>query len=112
LGVLALGNVLLAWRLMSLGKNLTDTVVMRREHTLVVRGPYAKVRHPFYDCVGLIVAGSALLAANWFIAAAGTLLFVMFAIRCLIEEATLIARFGDEYRRSMERTGRFLPKGG
>ena len=110
LGVFVLGNVLLAWTLMSLGKNLTDTVVTRREHTLVVSGPYAKVRHPFYDCVGLIVAGSALLAANWFIAAAGTLLFVMFALRCPIEEGKLIARFGDEYRRYMERTGRFIPK--
>jgi protein-S-isoprenylcysteine O-methyltransferase Ste14 len=110
LGLFVVGDVLLTWTLISLGKNLTDTVVTRREHTLVVSGPYAWVRHPFYDCVGLIVAGSALLAANWFIAAAGTLLFVMFATRSAIEEEKLIARFGDEYRRYTQRTGRFIPK--
>jgi protein-S-isoprenylcysteine O-methyltransferase Ste14 len=109
LGLFVLGDLLLTWTLMSLGKNLTDTVVTRREHTLVVTGPYRWVRHPFYDCVGLIIAGSALLTANWFVAAAGTLLFVMFATRCSIEEEKLIARFGDEYRQYMERTGRFIP---
>ena len=66
--------------------------------------------YPFYDCVGLIIAGSALLAANWFVAAAGSVLFVMFTVRCRIEEGKLIARFGDEYRRYMERTNRFVPK--
>jgi protein-S-isoprenylcysteine O-methyltransferase Ste14 len=31
---------LLFWTFHSLGKNLTDTVVTRREHTLVTHGPY------------------------------------------------------------------------
>jgi protein-S-isoprenylcysteine O-methyltransferase Ste14 len=110
LGVFVLGGCLLTWTLISLGKNLTDTVVTRREHNLVVSGPYRWVRHPFYDCVAMLVAGSALLAANWCTALTGGLLFVMFATRCRIEEEKLVARFGDEYRRYMEHTGRFLPK--
>ena len=44
---------LLFWTFRSLGKNLTDTVVTRREHTLVTHGPYRWVRHPFYDVVFL-----------------------------------------------------------
>ena len=32
------------------------------------------------------------------------------AIRTPQEEANLIAKFGDEYRQYMKRTGRFLPK--
>ena len=43
----------LFWTFHSLGKNLTDTVVTRREHTLVTWGPYRWVRHPFYDVVFL-----------------------------------------------------------
>jgi protein-S-isoprenylcysteine O-methyltransferase Ste14 len=30
--------------------------------------------------------------------------------RARFEEANLVARFGDEYRAYMQRTGRFLPK--
>ena len=36
------------WTLRSLGPNLTDTVVTRQAHTLITRGPYRWVRHPFY----------------------------------------------------------------
>ena len=33
----------------------------------------------------------------------------LMAVRARKDEAMLIERFGDEYRRYMQRTGRFLP---
>ena len=50
------------------------------------------------------------MADNWFIAAFGVLAFILMAIRAPKEEANLIAKFGDEYREYMKRTGAFLPK--
>ncbi len=101
---------LLFWTFHSLGKNLTDTVVTRREHTLVTHGPYRWVRHPFYD-VGFIWGLSlALLTANWLFALLGLSAFAMMVVRTRIEEEKLIERFGDEYRTYMQRTGRFLPR--
>ena len=38
--LLAAGSALLAWTFRSPGANLTDTVVTRAQHTLIVRGPY------------------------------------------------------------------------
>jgi protein-S-isoprenylcysteine O-methyltransferase Ste14 len=107
LGVCAGG--LLVWTLRSLGKNLTDTVVTRREHTLVTSGPYRWVRHPFYDALALCVLANSLTAANWFLFAAGGLLLVLIVIRTKTEEEKLLARFGEPYRAYRERTGRFLP---
>jgi protein-S-isoprenylcysteine O-methyltransferase Ste14 len=46
LGVL--GASFLTWTYRNLGKNITDTVVTRKEHALVTTGPYRWVRHPFY----------------------------------------------------------------
>ncbi len=106
LGVVAGG--LLVWTLRTLGRNLTDTVVTRREHTLVTSGPYRWVRHPFYDAVALCVVANSLAAANWFLFLAGGLLFVLIMIRTRKEEENLVARFGDRYRAYMQRTGRFL----
>ena len=103
------GGGLLVWTLRSLGKNLTDTVVTRREHTLVASGPYHWVRHPFYDAVALRVMANSLATANWFILATGGVLLVLIVARTRTEEAKLIARFGDSYRTYMERTGRFFP---
>src|SRR4026207_549080 len=58
---------LLVWTFRSLGRNLTDTVVTRQQHTLVVDGPYRWVRHPFYDCGALMMLAVSLIAANWFL---------------------------------------------
>ena len=109
-GVGVIAGALLIWTLRSLGKNLTDTVVTRTEHTLVTSGPYRWVRHPFYVSLALCVAANLLATANWFIFASGTLLFILIVIRTRKEEELLLARFGDAYRRYMERTGRFLPQ--
>src|SRR5262245_29732156 len=64
LGVLA--AALLVWTFRHLGRNLTDTVVTRRQHSLVTSGPYQFVRHPFYVAFLLAVLANALTTANWF----------------------------------------------
>lgn len=98
------------WTFRNLGKNLTDTVVTRREHTLVTAGPYRWVRHPFYDAMALAILGNSLVAANWFVFVAGGLAFGLIVVRTRKEEEKLIERFGDAYRTYMKRTGRFLPR--
>ena len=108
LGVLAGG--LLIWTLRSLGTNLTDTVVTRKEHTLVTSGPYRWVRHPFYNAVGLAVLANSLTAANWFLFLSGGLAFVLMIARTRMGEEKLVARFGDSYWAYMDRTGRFVPR--
>src|SRR5262249_39596736 len=84
-GLIFLCAALLAWTLRSLGKNLTDTVVTRKQHTLVTIGPYRWVRHPFYVSVFLSVLSGALLAANWFIFGCGLFLLTMITLRTRIE---------------------------
>lgn len=111
-GLGLMGGVLWIWTFRSLGKNLTDTVVTRREHTLVTSGPYRWVRHPFYDSVALCMLANSLATANWFIFVSGVVALLLIAVRTRKEEEHLLARFGDVYRAYMERTGRFLPKVG
>ncbi len=108
--VFAIGFGLLTWTLRGLGTNLTDTVVTRQAHTLVTRGAYRWVRHPFYDAMALLTFAIALIAANWFVLIAGTIVFVLLAVRSRTEEAMLLARFGEPYRAYRERTGRFVPR--
>src|SRR4029078_1389606 len=100
---------LLFWTFHSLGKNLTDTVVTRRDPTLVTHGPYRWVRHPFYDVVFLWGLSVSLLTANWLLALLGVSAFAMMVVRTRIEEEKLGERFGGEYRTYTERTGRFFP---
>jgi protein-S-isoprenylcysteine O-methyltransferase Ste14 len=103
-------GLLVAWTFHHLGKNLTDTVVTRREHTLVTSGPYQYVRHPFYLAFALGILGGSLAMANWFILLAGALPLGFLVARTRIEEQKLSERFGREYQEYMRRVGRFVPR--
>ena len=108
-GLALIAGLLLVWMFRTLGRNLTDTVVTRKQHTLVTTGPYRWVRHPLYSSTALIILGNSLAMANWFFFMAGCLAFLLLVIRTRKEEENLTARFGDDYRNYMQRTGRFVP---
>ena len=109
-GLAALTLPLFRWVFVSIGPNITDTVATRTEHTLVTVGPYRWIRHPLYSFGCLYITGLSLLASNWLLPSGFVLLFMVILRRTKIEEAQLIARFGEEYRRYMARTGGFLPR--
>lgn len=100
----------LLWMFHSLGRNLTDTVVTRRDATFVDHGPYRFVRNPMYT--GVLAAGLSvgLALGTWLLPVLAALVFSLLAMRTKIEEKFLIERFGDQYRGYMARVGRFLPK--
>lgn len=112
LGVFAAGTgwLLTVWMLRSLGKNITDTVVTRREHQLVTHGPYRWIRHPLYTFATLLYLGLGMIAASWLVLLMACLAFFLLSLRTPKEEAQLLARFGEEYAAYMDRTGRYLPR--
>ena len=107
-----LGGLLVLWTFSNLGKNLTDTVVTRKDHSLVTSGPYRYVRHPFYLAGLVALLGGSLATANGFLLLAGLMPLGFLVARTRIEEDKLIERFGDEYRNYMAKTGRFFPRFG
>ena len=109
-GLAAAAGGLVIWTFRTLGHNLTDTVVTRRDATLVIDGPYRWVRHPFYLAFAIAVIANTLVTANAFLAITGIAAFLVIVGRTSIEEQKLIDRFGPGYLDYMRRTGRFLPR--
>ena len=103
-------GTLVVWTFRTLGGNLTDTVVTRKDHSLVTSGPYRHVRHPFYLAFAIGLVGVSLVTANWFVLVTGIVPFVFLVVRTRIEEQKLIERFGVEYQDYMRRVGRFVPR--
>jgi protein-S-isoprenylcysteine O-methyltransferase Ste14 len=100
----------LLWMFHSLGRNLTDTVVTRRNATFVDFGPYRFVRNPMYTGILMVGLSLGIALGTWLVPVAAGLTFSLLALRTKTEEAYLIERFGDQYRAYMARVGRFLPK--
>lgn len=108
--VAACAGVLWVWTVHTLGKNLTDTVVTRKDHSLVTSGPYRWVRHPFYTACFIGLLGGSAAMANWLFLVLGGMGAGFLVARTRVEEEKLVARFGDDYRDYMRRTGRFFPR--
>jgi protein-S-isoprenylcysteine O-methyltransferase Ste14 len=106
----AFGVVWLCWMFISLGTNLTDTVVTRRNAHFVGHGPYRYVRNPMYTGILILGFSLGLALGTWLVPLAAGALFLMMARRTRIEERYLIARFGDQHRDYMARVGRFFPR--
>lgn len=103
---------LLFWMFRSLGMNITDTVVTRRDHTLITDGPYRWIRHPLYTFGSLFFISLSLVTGIWLIPLLAIPTFTILIQRTSIEERALQERFGDKYLRYSERTGRFFPRFG
>lgn len=98
----------IVWLFRTIGTNISPRETTREGHQLVVTGPYRYIRHPLYS-FGFAFYAALATALRPILA----LLIVAFGLptrRTLKEEQNLIARFGDDYRRYMAQTGRFLPR--
>ena len=110
IAAVAAGLALRVRAMAALGPRFSPLVAIQREHALETSGPYASVRHPGYLGALLACAGGAVAFGS---AAALPLAVVMLAAqlaRVRTEEALLAARFGEEWRAYVRRTGALLPR--
>jgi protein-S-isoprenylcysteine O-methyltransferase Ste14 len=99
------------WVFKSIGGNISETVLTKPTHQLVMKGPYRWIRHPLYSVGMLMILSLSLIADNWFMLLLWVIgLFVFRYLVIPIEEERLIAAFGEEYKRYRERTGAMMPR--
>jgi protein-S-isoprenylcysteine O-methyltransferase Ste14 len=78
---------------------------------LVVRGPYRRVRNPMISGVLAILLGQAtLLGSPALLAWAGAFLLANAVYLPLVEERSLLRRFGDDYARYRAHVPRWIPR--
>jgi len=106
----ALNPPFLWWVFRSIGKNISETVLIKDEHELVTHGPYTWIRHPLYSSALLLLLSMSLVFGDWIILSytlAGTLAFRLLVIPA--EEKQLLDAFGEDYECYQSRTGALFP---
>ena len=93
----------------TLGRQFSYALRTLDDHRLIQSGIYARVRHPAYTGDLVFWLGVTLLLSSGYGFLVMLLIIPCFAYRAKIEENMLVARFGDDYRRYMRTTKRFLP---
>ncbi len=82
------------------GKSIMDTTA------IVDGGTYGIIRHPqILGCL-LLMVGSILISQHWLSAIIAVPIFVLFYQYVLNEEKKLIVKFGDDYKRYMQKVPR------
>jgi protein-S-isoprenylcysteine O-methyltransferase Ste14 len=89
----------------------SHTLETADRQALVTHGIYSRVRHPIYASLVLWACAQPLLLQNALSGFSGALaVALLWLVRVPREEAMLLARFGEDYRAHMSRTGRLLPR--
>lgn len=83
----------------------------RQEGYLVTDGVYAKIRHPQYSGLFLILLGEGIVHWPTIISVvAFPIIVIAYALLARKEERQMLAKFGDAYRAYQRRVPRFIPR--
>lgn len=102
------------WTIQTLGLSTLflgpEMLPERIKTSLVIVGPYSRVRHPFYLVDWLLLLGITLLTSSLAVLAIfiSSLLTIPWVTFC--EEKELVERFGETYRQYQQEVPRLIPK--
>ncbi len=109
--VLVAGGLTLRWAaIITLGRFFTAAVAIHRDHLVVKKGVYRRIRHPSYSGALLAFLGVALSFGNWL--SLGVIMIpiaVAFVYRIHVEENALVEALGEEYTDYCRTTKRLIP---
>ncbi|RPH25290.1 MAG: isoprenylcysteine carboxylmethyltransferase family protein [Bacteroidales bacterium] len=107
---LIVGGILRRVCFRTLGEYFTGAIIVKKDQTVIDKGPYRWVRHPSYTAGFIVDLGVGFALGSWI-----SVLF-LFAMPCFIyarrvraEEKALLETIGEPYRVYMARTKRFIP---
>jgi protein-S-isoprenylcysteine O-methyltransferase Ste14 len=109
LALTVLGCLFAIWARVTLGSNWSGLPNVKREHELIVRGPYKLVRHPIYSGLLLALVGTAIAADRSFWALALVLFVVSYTVKMRQEEQLMMQTFPDHYPAYRRRVKALIP---
>lgn len=103
------GCAFAVWARATLGSNWSSMVTVKQDHELILRGPYAVVRHPIYSGLLLALAGTTIAVGEIRAFIGLGLAFIGFLLKSAAEEKFMREEFSAEYARYSERVRRLIP---
>lgn len=104
-----LGVVFAIWARLVLGRNWSGKVTIKRDHELIVRGPYRIVRNPIYTGIFFALLGTALAAGQLRHFLVLPVLLIVWAWKITREQYFLQEQFGEQYTRYRRAVKAFIP---
>ena len=103
------GCAFAVWARATLGSNWSSTVTVKQDHELILRGPYAAVRHPIYSGFLLALTGTAIAVGEIRAFIGLGLAFIAFLLKSAAEEKFMREEFSTQYAQYSQRVRRLIP---
>ncbi len=97
------------WARFTLGRNWSGVVTLKGGHELIMRGPYAVVRHPIYTGLLTMFVATVIVLGHVAGIIALPLVFVSIWIKLRHEEKLMLQKFPDQYAAYQRRVKRLIP---
>jgi protein-S-isoprenylcysteine O-methyltransferase Ste14 len=97
------------WARFVIADNWSSDVQLKRDHELIIKGPYRWVRHPIYTGLLLAFIGSAWAVGEWRGVLAVAIVAASFWRKLKLEEALMHRQFGEAYVLYAARTPALIP---
>ncbi len=108
--IMLMGFGLRIWAVVTLGVSFRTTVETHTEQRVIRTGPYRILRHPSYTGLILVCFGFGIAVQNWLsLAFAVVLPLIALIYRIHIEELTLVASIGSDYKEYQTQTKKLIP---
>lgn len=97
------------WARYTLGRNWSSNVTIKQNHELILRGPYAFVRHPIYTGLLAAMLGTAIVYGYTRCFLGVLIIAVAFWLKSQTEEKFMVQQFGEQYADYRQRTRALVP---
>lgn len=97
------------WATKVLGDNFSQDIAIKKEHQLIITGPFKFVRHPQYLSQLFMDLGGALATLSFVLAPLSLLQIPFLFMRASLEDKLLEKHFGENFRNYKKNSGMFSP---
>jgi len=97
------------WATKVLGDNFSQDIAIKKDHHLIISGPFKIVRHPQYLSQFFMDLGGAVATLSFVLAPLALIQIPFLFLRAYLEDKLLEKHFGENFRNYKKKCGMFIP---
>jgi len=97
------------WSFKTLGDNYSQDIMIKKNHELIMKGPFSVVRHPQYMCQILLDLGAAVATLSYVVGFLALIEIPIYIMRASTEDKLLNKYFAEKFSDYKKKSGFMIP---
>ena len=97
------------WSFKTLGDNYSQDIMIKKNHELVIKGPFKIIRHPQYLCQILLDLGATAATFSYIVGFLALIEIPIYIMRASLEDKLLAKYFSEKFSDYKKKSGFMIP---